>query len=138
MASHFNGRWTASPVLGVRNVRQTAEYYRDILGFEFDPEQGFVAGVGEEAGGVYAIVHRSGISIHFQIRRRELSKRKRESLENDVYVYVNDVDGLYTELKARGAKLHGKPCVALYGLRELKVEDQNGYRLVFGSELHDQ
>ena len=62
--------WRAAPVLGVANVQEAAEYYRDVLGFELDPERGIFRGVGDEAGGVYALLHRAGCSIHLQIRRR--------------------------------------------------------------------
>src|SRR5437899_815488 len=74
--THRNGEtdmssetWRASPVLGVRNVRQAAEYYRDVLGFSLDPVEGVFQPSEDEPGGVYAIVKRAGVWIHFQIRR---------------------------------------------------------------------
>jgi hypothetical protein len=69
-------QWQASPVLGVGNVRQAAEYYRDVLGFDLDPVDGVFQPSADEPGGVYAIVKRSGIWIHFQIRRGEMPERK--------------------------------------------------------------
>lgn len=124
--------WRASPVLGVRNVRQAAEYYRDVLGFSLDPVSGVFQPSGDEPGGVYAIVKRGGVWIHFQIRRGDLPERKRQSFEGDVYLYVEDVVALYADLQRRGAKILQPPAVATYGLRELIVEDLNGYRLTFG------
>ena len=123
--------WRASPVLAVRNVRQAAEYYRDVLGFTLDAD-GVSAPVADEPGGVYAIVKRAGIWIHFQIRREEMPRRERQAFEGDVYVYVDDVDTLYAELQQRGAIIRQPPQVAPYGIRELLVEDLNGYRLTFG------
>ncbi len=35
--------WRIAPILGVGNVRQTAECYRDVLGFTLDPVDGIVA-----------------------------------------------------------------------------------------------
>ena len=124
--------WRASPVLGVRNVRQAAEYYRDILGFSLDPVQGVFQPSADEPGGVYAIVKREGVWIHFQIRRGDLPQRQRDACEGDVYLYVDGVDELYAELQQRGATILQPPQVAPYGLREIIVEDINGYRLTFG------
>jgi catechol 2,3-dioxygenase-like lactoylglutathione lyase family enzyme len=127
-----NQPWRASPVLGVANVRQAAEYYRDVLGFNLDVDGVFEAS-GDEPGGVYAIVKRAGVWIHFQIRRGGIPQRSREAHEGDVYLYVDDVTSLHTELQQqRGAKILQPPRVAPYGLREIIVEDCNGYRLTFG------
>lgn len=124
--------WRASPVLGVRNVRQAAEYYRDVLGFDLDPVEGVFQPSPAEPGGVYAIVKRGGVWIHFQIRRGELIERKREPIEGDVYIYVDNLDAVYADLQQRGAVIKQPPTVAPYGLREIRVEDLNAYRLTFG------
>jgi len=129
------GRWLASPVLGVRRVREAAEYYRDVLGFALDPVDGVFQPSPEEPEGVYAIVKRPGVWIHLQIRRGEVQRTQRPSFERDVYVYVNDVDALHADLERRGAKILSPPQVAPHGIREMVVEDLNGYRLAFG-ELH--
>ena len=86
----------------------------------------------DEPGGVYAIVKRKGTWIHFQIRRGDLPQRKRQPFERDVYVYVDDLDALYADLKQRGAVITQPPSLAPYGIREIVVEDSNGYRLAFG------
>lgn len=124
--------WRTSPVLGVANVRQAAEYYRDVLGFSLDPVDGVFQPRGDEPGGVYAIVKRAGVWIHFQIRRGEMPKRERPSYEGDAYLYVSDLDALHAELVQRGAHVTQEPRVAPYGIREIRVEDLNGYRLTFG------
>lgn len=124
--------WRASPVLGVRRVRQAAEYYRDVLGFSLDPVDGVFQPTADEPDGVYAIVKRAGVWIHFQIRRGEFPPRVRQAMERDVYLYVEDLDALYAELQQRGAVILQPPRLAPYGLREIVVEDLNGYRLEFG------
>lgn len=124
--------WQASPILGVRNVRQAAEYYRDVLGFALEPDGVFQPSA-DEPGEVYAIVKRPGAWIHFQIRRGESPSRARRSFERDVYIYVHGVDSLHEELRGRGAIITPPPPRnAPYGLRELEVEDLNGYRIAFG------
>ena len=123
--------WQLSPILGVPNVRQAAEYYRDVLGFTLEPD-GVFQPTADEPGGVYAIVKRPGAWIHLQIRRGEQPRRDRERFERDVYVYVDAVDALHEQLQHRGAIIKQVPRNAPYGLRELEVEDLNGYRITFG------
>jgi catechol 2,3-dioxygenase-like lactoylglutathione lyase family enzyme len=124
--------WQVSPVLGVRNVREAAEYYRDVLGFSLDSQDGVLQPPASEPGGVYAIVKRPGVWIHFQIRRDEVPQRARPPLERDVYLYVDGLDALHAELLRRGAVIRQGPRLAPYGIREIEVEDLNGYRLTFG------
>lgn len=125
-------QWRASPVLGVRNVRLAAEYYRDVLGFSLDPVNGVFHPSADEPGGVYAIVKREGVWIHFQIRRGELPERKRQSIEGDVYIYVPNLNEVHADLQRRGAVILQPPRAAPYGLLEIIVEDLNGFRLTFG------
>jgi uncharacterized glyoxalase superfamily protein PhnB len=113
-------------------VRQAAEYYRDILGFTLDPVDGVFQPTAEEPGGVYAIVKRSGVWVHFQIRREDLPRRSRAGFERDVYLYVDNLDGLFADLQQHGAVILQPPRLAPHGIREMVVEDLNGYRLAFG------
>ena len=124
--------WTVSPILGVRNVRQSAEHYRDVLGFDLDPVDGVFQPSPNEPGGVYAIVKRAGVWIHFQIRRGDMPERKRAALERDVYLYVDDLDALHADLQRRGAVILQPPRMAPFGIREMVVEDPDGHRLAFG------
>jgi uncharacterized glyoxalase superfamily protein PhnB len=121
-----------APVLGVRDVRATAEYWRDVLGFSLDPRTGVVDGVDADEGAVYALLSRAGTEVHFQIRRREPRPAEREGIETDVYVFVEDVDALHAELAGRGANITQEPRMAPYGIREIRVEDPNGIRTTFG------
>jgi len=124
--------WRTAPILGVRDVRKTAEYYRDVLGFRLDPEHGVCQPTADEPGGVYAIVERGGAMIHLQIRRGDLPSRERQTFERDVYLYVTGLDALHADLEARDANIVQPPRNAPYGIREMVVEDPNGYRLAFG------
>jgi uncharacterized glyoxalase superfamily protein PhnB len=124
--------WLAAPILGVRRVRPTAEYYRDVLGFSLDPADGVFQPSPNEPDGVYAIVKRPGVWIHFQVRREDAPARQRSPFERDVYLYVSDLDGLHADLERRGATILSPPQMAPHGIREMVVEDLNGYRLAFG------
>lgn len=130
--SQQESAWRAAPVFGVRNVRQAAEYYRDVLGFALDPVDGVFAPSADEPGGVYAIVERGGQMVHLQIRRGEMPERKRGSFERDAYFYVAGLDAFYAEFQQRGVKILHPPELMPYGLREMAIEDLNGFRLSFG------
>ena len=122
-----------SPQFVVPDVVIAAEYYRDVLGFRIlgyflDPP-------------VYAIVARDSAEIHFgktdigtpaspNIRRREGSL--------DAYIWVNDLDPLYAELKERGAKIVEPPTTQVYHCYEMIVEDNAGFRLAFGMDISSQ
>ncbi|MEE3279931.1 MAG: VOC family protein [Pseudomonadota bacterium] len=126
--------WSIAPVLGTKNVANAVEYYREKLGFQnangiFRPE-------GHEADGVYAVMTRDEIDLHIQIRRRELYPDARERIESDVYLYVEDVDLLFTEFDERGAKIvRSITDGPNYGLRDFVIEDLDQNRLIFGSPI---
>ncbi|HMD06097.1 MAG TPA: VOC family protein [Candidatus Acidoferrum sp.] len=122
-----------SPQFVVPDVVVAAEYYRDVLGFHIrgyflDPP-------------VYAIVARDSVEIHFgkadtghgsslNIQRRKGSI--------DAYIWVNDLDPLYEELKERGAKIVEPPETRVYKCYEMVVEDALGFRLAFGMDISSQ
>lgn len=124
-----------SPILGVKRVRQAAEYYRDILGFSLDPVDGVFQPSASEPDGVYAIVKNGDVWIHFQIRRDSVPVRDRHSIERDVYLYVDDISTVHAELASRGANIISAPSNTPYGLREFTIEDLNGFRLTYGQFL---
>lgn len=96
-----------SPVLGVKSVRKSAEYYRDVLGFSLDPIDGVFQPSVDEPDGVYAIVKRGNAWIHFQIRREDsdTASANRSTIERDVYIMVDSVDDEYSKLIQNGAKI---------------------------------
>jgi uncharacterized glyoxalase superfamily protein PhnB len=123
--------WRTAAILGACDVKRAVEHYRDVLGFSSDS---LFEGVGDE-GAVYAIVSRDGISLHLQIRRRELFPTGRERIESDLY--VDDADALCEELRGRGANIVREPESERYGLRDFAIEDPDGNRLVFGTPVAD-
>ena len=126
--------WSVAPVLGAKSVADSVEYYCQKLGFQ-NPNGIFKPG-GHEDQGVYAILTRDSIDLHIQIRRRELYLTQRERIESDVYLYVEDVDLLFTEFDERGAKIvRSITDGPNYGLRDFVIEDLDQNRLIFGSPI---
>lgn len=123
----------ASPYLLVDDVFQSAEYYRDVLGF------GFEQFWGEPPR--FVMLVRDGVRIMLRapaqpggesvVRPNHL----RVEYSFDLYANVDDVDALYAELRERGARLLYEPCDQPHDCREFEVEDLNGYRICFGQNL---
>jgi uncharacterized glyoxalase superfamily protein PhnB len=112
----------AAPVFVVQDVLRAVEHYRDALGFHTE----FV--YGEPT--FYAGVERDGVLIHLQAA----SETKRQPGHGAINVFVTDVDALYAELKARGARTLKEPKDYAYGMRDFDVHDLDGNQLCFGME----
>ena len=109
-----------TPVLHVQDVKGTAAFYRDILGFTWD--------FGDET---YAVVWRDNSAIHFV-------RDDRNPSGVHLFQWIRDVDAYHQELVTRGAGLASGPADQPYGIRELAVRDVNGVRIVFGQDIeHD-
>ena len=110
-----------APQLVVEDVVKTAEYYRDKLGFSIidyflDPP-------------VYAMVHRDGFQIHFGKAdagqfTNNASFRK---ISTDFIIWIPEIDLYYEEVKARGADIAEDIVQRVYGSREFRIRDCNGY-----------
>lgn len=108
----------AASVLVVEDVARSLAYYREQLGFEGHAY--------EKDPSNYAYASRQHCNIHLA------EGRPHPNGFFDVYVYVDDVDGLYEELRERGADILNPPVQTEYGLREIRVRDLDGYVLAFG------
>ncbi len=53
----------------------------------------------------------------------------------DGYIWVEDLDALSAELQSRAATVVEGPILRGYGVREIVVEDCNGFRLAFGEPV---
>jgi catechol 2,3-dioxygenase-like lactoylglutathione lyase family enzyme len=121
---------TISPQFVVPDVVAAAEYYRDVLGFRIlgyflDPP-------------VFAMVARDTAEIHFGKADdgvRPSPNVARRSMGLDAYIWVNDLDALHAELKARSAKILEAPVMRVYKCYEMVVEDNFGFRLGFSMDF---
>jgi len=120
----------SAPVLLVRNVVNAANYYRDAMGFSYGKLWGEPPS--------FVILNRDG--MHVMLKQVVDDKwivphwTISEKLWN-IYFWVSDVDGLYSELVRRGAKIDYEPCNQPYGCREFGTQDLDGYDIGFGQVL---
>ena len=121
-----------NPYFVVDDVFTSAEYYRDILGFGFDQFWGEPP--------AFVMVRRDDIQIMLRqppSPRDSVVKPNRPRLDHtfDAYVYVQDVDALYEELRSRGADILFEPHQQAHDCREIEVRDCNGYIICFGQDM---
>jgi uncharacterized glyoxalase superfamily protein PhnB len=125
----------AVPQFTVPDVVKTAQYWRDVLGFQ-------IAGYWEghkvtheaEPAPVFGIVRRGDVEVFFSRADRPASGTNRAQVAYDAYLRVTGVDALAAELRARGADILDGPEDRIYGQRELVVRECNGLVLAFGEE----
>jgi catechol 2,3-dioxygenase-like lactoylglutathione lyase family enzyme len=114
-------------VLLVDDLARAFDYYTERLGFEgrkweLNPTH-------------YAYVDRGGTYVHLACFGGVGPRPNSEVVSPDMfdlYIYVDDVEGLHEELVERGADIVNAPVDTEYGLREIRVRDADGYILAFG------
>jgi len=125
----------AVPQFTVPDVAQTAEYYRDFLGFKISSFwNGERAGLATDPPPLFGIVWRDQIQVFFNRSDQSDVRTGRAEGAYDAYFRVTGLDALAAELRARGADIIDGPEDRVYGQRELVVRDCNGLVLAFGEE----
>ena len=103
------------PELPVTDVERAQQHYRDALGFEI----GWLY-PGKEIGAV----SRGNVAIFF--------RKKTPPFEAVVHwVFAEDLDATYDELKSSGARIVEPLEKKAWGLRQFTVEDLDGNRFYF-------
>lgn len=126
-------RWSVAPYFLVDDVVATANYYRDKLGFAYERFWGEPP--------AFCMVHRSGVVLMLSQfpRTAPMRPNRLADPENgawDAYVWVDDAAALFEEFRTNGVTIARGLCEQEYGNLDFDVEDCNGYRLCFGSDLH--
>lgn len=111
-----------TPVLSVRSVAASIDYYVNKLGFEKKWDWPC-----ESEHKTFACVARDKIEIFF-------CEGAQGQPGTWLCVFVDDVDALYEQYRHSGAIIRQKPANFPWGLREMNVEDLDGHRLRLGSE----
>ena len=113
-----------APQLIVADVRKTAEYYRDFLGFNI------IGIIGEKP--VYAMIERDGFQIHFAKSDVSIIKTNKDfcSLSHDLIIWVPEIDEFFEELFSKNATIINGIIKCPYGNREFVIEDCDGHRIL--------
>ena len=129
----------AVPQFTVPDLVRTAEYYRDVLGFQIAGYwDGARVSFATDPPPVFAIVWRDQVQVFFSRADQSDVRTGRADGACDAYLRVMGIDALAAELRTRGADIIDGPEDRIYGQRELVVGDCNGLILCFGEETGGQ
>jgi len=118
----------AVPMIHVPDVRATVAWYQQI-GFDVVTTYG----LGDTDNYSFAIVSFGETWVMFSTDGTTSDKWRREV---DLYVYTDNVDELYKNLKER-VDVVESPHDTFYGMHELIIRDLNRFWITFGQEIAD-
>jgi catechol 2,3-dioxygenase-like lactoylglutathione lyase family enzyme len=116
----------AVPQFTVPDVVRTAEYYRDVLGFQIAGYWGTPP--------VFAIVWRDRVEVFFNRADQSPARTGRAKGAYDAYFRVVGVTELATQVRTGGADIVEGPVTREYQQLELVIRDCNGLILTFGED----
>ena len=124
---------SAAPCFLTKDVFETAEFYRDVLGFTFDRIDGNPP--------AFVILDRGGARLMFRQPRNGQTLASNTAAVGDfcdAFLYADDVEALAAELHAKHAEVvHGPTYRPIWNGKELVVRDCNGLVLCFGQLMGD-
>lgn len=120
---------TVAPQFIVSDVVATAEFYRDVLGFEItdyflEPP---VHGIVSRGASQVCLAQGSGTV--------GVSNSSLKPVGIDAYFRVKGLDAFVKEIVSKGADIVEGPIARIYDVREVVVKDSNGFVLVFGEDI---
>lgn len=115
----------AASVFTVRDISASRDHFRDVLGFDVTFEWGTPL--------YYVCLCRDEVQLHL------LSAKETRRLPGNtgLCVFVRDVDAVYEELKARGARIQKPPQTYDYGMRDFDVLDLDGNQITYGMGVNE-
>ena len=123
------------PLLQVFDMPTAVGFYCDVLGFEVVSHADNAPGPSRQFG--WCLLRRKGTELMLNTaydegERPEAPDPARVAGHGDTCIYFGweDLDGLYAELRAKGANAR-EPKVAPYGWKQLYVTDPDGFGLCF-------
>ena len=99
----------------VNDLEKTVAFYRDVLGFRINYQQ-------DDLG----VMDRDEITVVL------IPRAGRHTGIGSAYIYIENADALYAELRAKGANIQGEPVSHPWGLRDFEVLDLARNQLRFG------
>ena len=131
-----------APCFAVADVRKSAEYYRDKLGFSYDRIWGEPPSfcMPKRDGLIIMLAQiedpddvRSNTAVVSVSHGHDGEDDHAHYLPWDAYIWCNDADELFDELRSAGATVHYEPRIErLYEMKEFAIKDLDGYVIAFG------
>jgi uncharacterized glyoxalase superfamily protein PhnB len=116
-----------TPMLETDDLKATIKFYTKILGFK----QGDA--LPDSKNPTWVTLYKDNVYLMFAARN-EHSTIPRPIMSGSLYLYTDDVEKLWNELKDK-AEIEYPIENFDYGMREFAIRDCNGYLLQFGQDL---
>jgi uncharacterized glyoxalase superfamily protein PhnB len=117
-----------TPLLFVEDIDRSVDFYRDRLGFEVTERW-------ESAGKLaWCRLDRGGAAVMLQQACAEDGSAEGRGRGVTFYFLCDDADAMHAELCASGLRVDA-PEVAFYGMKQLFVNDPDGYALCFQNRV---
>lgn len=107
-----------TPILNVKSILESINYYVSILGFKQDWVWGDPS--------TFASISRDGVCIF-------LCQNAQGRSGTWLSISVENVDALYEDYQAKGVVIRQAPTNFSWGMREMNIEDLDGHRLRIGT-----
>lgn len=117
----------SAPVLLVKDVVQSAAYFRDKLGFTDQRLYGTPTN--------FAIIRRDSFAVMLaQLEPDQADTPHWRVVEKmwDIYFWVDDAEAIYAEFQASGAIIDYTLYTTPWGVREFGVQDLDDHDIAFG------
>jgi catechol 2,3-dioxygenase-like lactoylglutathione lyase family enzyme len=122
---------SSSPVLLVKDVVKSAEWYKDKCGFQINNCYGEPVS--------FAIINRDGYYLMFAKCEAEkiVPNWKLVDKTPNAYFWVDDVEAIYKEFISNGSTIDYELCIQPYGVKEFGINDPDGYDVSFGEIIRE-
>ena len=124
-----------SPLMAVRSMKQTIEFYNNTLGFEMEmvfpdaenPE--YVAFAKDEMHLMFLPVENAGIGD-------KIGNEEKLGIGVNIYLAIDgSIDEYYAEVKNKGVNIVADIKDEPFGIRDFTIKDINGYQLTFNQRI---
>lgn len=118
---------SGAPVLLVRDVVASANYFRDCLGFTYERFWGEPAG--------FCMVKRDDNVVMLSQAPPDADLQPHWQIVDgmwNAYFWVDDVRAIYEEFQANGARIDYELGLKNYGVLEFGIQDLDGHDIAFG------
>ena len=120
-----------SPMMAVRDMKRTIEFYRDSLGFQLGMT------FPDASNPEYADMAKDGMVLMFlPASNCGIYPGQKLGIGVNFYMEIDgDIDKYYADLKSKGVKISADIKDEPFGIRDFTVEDPDGYLLTFNKRI---
>ena len=149
--SNSPNHFPISVILTVRDAKATLDFYRNKLGFELEASwpdeknpmwanlmldgQSVMIGANLPADDIKRFCSSDPAALEHKLAAAADFTKHKHGVGIATYVMVPDIDAWHAKVSKKGVKFAGEPKTQFYGIREVALEDPDGYTFMFYSPV---